>query len=199
MNEIIKIAIADPSVIVRSGIVVTLKRISSMKIHPVEIAAPENLQYSLRMNRPDVLIINPAYLGYFDADKIRDHSPKTKLIALIYSPLEQSLLKQYDETISINDSVKQIHDKLMNVLHRQPEENSQHQPLSQREQEIIICVVKGMTNKEIADQLFLSNHTIITHRRNIAKKLQIHSPAGLTIYAIVNNLVQLEDIQGSIE
>ena len=59
----------------------------------------------------------------------------------------------------------------------------------------MICVVRGMTNKEIADVLFLSIHTVITHRRNIAKKLQIHSPAGLTIYAIVNNLVEISEIK----
>ena len=52
-----------------------------------------------------------------------------------------------------------------------------------------------MTNKEIADALYLSAHTVITHRRNIARKLQIHSPAGLTIYAIVNKLVELQDIK----
>ena len=56
-------------------------------------------------------------------------------------------------------------------------------------------VQKGMTNKEIAESLCLSIHTVITHRRNIARKLQIHSPAGLTIYAIVNKLVELNDIK----
>lgn len=67
--------------------------------------------------------------------------------------------------------------------------------LSAREKEIIACVVKGMTNKETADTLCLSVHTVITHRRNIARKLQIHSPAGLTIYAIVNKLVELSEIK----
>lgn len=63
--------------------------------------------------------------------------------------------------------------------------------LSDREKEVVIGVVQGMTNKEIADKLFIAPNTVITHRRNIAKKLQIHSIAGLTIYAIVNKLVEL--------
>lgn len=67
--------------------------------------------------------------------------------------------------------------------------------LSNREKEIIVCVVKGMTNKQIADTLYISTHTVITHRRNIASKLQIHSAAGLTIYAIVNKLVELSEIK----
>ena len=56
-------------------------------------------------------------------------------------------------------------------------------------------MVKGLTNKEIADKLCLSIHTVITHRRNVSRKLQIHSPAGLTIFAIVNGLVELNDIK----
>ncbi len=70
--------------------------------------------------------------------------------------------------------------------------------LSAREKEIIVCVVKGLTNKQIADELCISAHTVITHRRNIASKLQIHSPAGLTIYAIVNKLVELSEIKETI-
>ncbi len=70
--------------------------------------------------------------------------------------------------------------------------------LSAREKEIIVCVVKGMVNKQIADTLCISTHTVITHRRNIAAKLQIHSAAGLTIYAIVNKLVELSEIKETI-
>ena len=67
--------------------------------------------------------------------------------------------------------------------------------LSDREKDIIICVAKGMNNKEIADYLFLSVHTVTTHRRNISNKLQIHTTAGLIIYAIANKLVNIEEIQ----
>lgn len=67
--------------------------------------------------------------------------------------------------------------------------------LSQREKDIIACVTKGMSNKEIADVLYLSVHTVTTHRRNISNKLQIHTTAGLTIYAISNKLVNIEEIQ----
>ena len=82
----------------------------------------------------------------------------------------------------------------MSLLNIDAETNAK-EPLSQREKEIITGVVKGLTNKEIAEQLYISVHTVITHRRNIARKLEIHSPAGLTIYAIVNKLVDIKDIQ----
>lgn len=61
--------------------------------------------------------------------------------------------------------------------------------VSEREKEIIICLVQGLSNKEIAAKLFISVNTVITHRRNISRKLQIRSLAGLTIYAIANNLI----------
>ena len=67
--------------------------------------------------------------------------------------------------------------------------------LSQREREIITCVVKGLSNKEIAERLFISIHTVMTHRRNIARKLQIHSPTLLTVYAIVNKLVDVSEVK----
>jgi len=66
--------------------------------------------------------------------------------------------------------------------------------LSDREKEVVICVAKGMSNKDIADRLYLSINTVTTHRRNIARKLHIHSSAGLTIYAIVNKLVTLNEV-----
>ena len=67
--------------------------------------------------------------------------------------------------------------------------------LSDRERDVVIALVQGMSNKEIADHLCIATNTVITHRRNIARKLQIHSPAGLTIYAIVNGLVDISAVK----
>lgn len=67
--------------------------------------------------------------------------------------------------------------------------------LSEREKEVIVSLVQGMSNKEIAEHLFISVNTVITHRRNIARKLQIHSSAGLTIYAIINGLVDISSVK----
>ena len=72
--------------------------------------------------------------------------------------------------------------------------NQQTDTLSDREKDTIIALVQGMSNKEIADHLGISVNTVITHRRNIARKLQIHSPAGLTIYAIVNGLIDINAV-----
>lgn len=73
-----------------------------------------------------------------------------------------------------------------------PAAGEETQELSEREKEIVRCVVRGMANKEIATALFISLNTVLTHRKNISRKLNIHSPSGLTIYAIVNGLVDLK-------
>lgn len=67
--------------------------------------------------------------------------------------------------------------------------------LSEREQDVLVQVVQGLSNKEIADVLCISTHTVISHRKNIARKLNIHSTAGLTIYAIVNKLVDINSLE----
>ena len=65
--------------------------------------------------------------------------------------------------------------------------------LGDRKNDIIRCVAKGKSNKEIAEELFISVHTVATHRRNISSKLGIHSAAGLTIFALINNHVDLNE------
>jgi regulator of cell morphogenesis and NO signaling len=71
----------------------------------------------------------------------------------------------------------------------------ENEDLSEREKDIVRSVAKGFSNKEIADEHFISIHTVITHRRNISRKLGIHSSAGLTVYAILNKLVNIEDLR----
>ena len=136
---------------------------------------------------------------YFDVAKFREEisGKRIRLIALVTSFVDASLLGKYDESISIFDDLETLSKKIAGLLNVVSEEEGMdnQDTLSQREKEIVICVVKGMTNKEIAEKLFLSIHTVITHRRNISKKLQIHSAAGLTIYAIVNKLVALSDVK----
>lgn len=75
------------------------------------------------------------------------------------------------------------------------EEAGLQENLSEREKEIVACIVRGMTNKEVAAQLFISVNTVLTHRKNISRKLDIHSVSGLTIYAIVNGIVKLDEVK----
>ena len=75
------------------------------------------------------------------------------------------------------------------------EENNSLPLLSDREKDVLICVAKGMSNKEIAEQLYVSVNTVSTHGRNISSKLDIHTSAGFVIYDLAHKLVLLEDIK----
>ena len=198
-NEVIRIAIAETSVIIRGGLTAALKRLPNVKVQPIELLSIEALHDWVRTQCPAMLIVNPAFGDYFDIGKFREETSgkKIRVIALVTSFVDASLLSKYDESISIFDDLERLSKKISGLLNVPSEEEDleNQDALSQREKEIVICVVKGMTNKEIAEKLFLSIHTVITHRRNISKKLQIHSAAGLTIYAIVNKLVALSDVK----
>lgn len=197
-NETIRIAVAETSVIIRSGLTVALKRLPDLKVQPVEILSVEALQDCLRTQYPDILVVNPTFGDYFDVARFREETAgkNIRLVALASSFIDSALLSKYDDSFSIFDDMETLADKISRLQNIEKEEETDSQEtLSQREKEIVVCVVKGMTNKEIAENLFLSIHTVITHRRNISKKLQIHSAAGLTIYAIVNKLVELGEVK----
>ncbi len=202
LKNIMKIVVAETSVIVRSGLAAVLKRIPNLNAHPIEVSSPEALQNFIHLHTPDIVIVNPTFGGWFDLPsfKTSHNGNSIKYIALVCSVIDNNALKEYDESIAICDDIEMITTKINRLLHTEEEDekDSEQETLSQREKEIITCVVKGMTNKAIADKLYLSIHTVITHRRNIARKLQIHSPAGLTIYAIVNKLVELSDIKDTL-
>ena len=99
-------------------------------------------------------------------------------------------IRRLEQKVKQSDVTKNISDMVFKGSLGQDSE-----ALSDREKDVIIALVQGMSNKEIADHLCISTNTVITHRRNIARKLQIHSPAGLTIYAIVNGLVDISAVK----
>ena len=77
----------------------------------------------------------------------------------------------------------------------QEEEAEEHQELSAREKEILVSVAQGLLNKEIADKHHISINTVITHRKNITRKTGIKTVPGLTVYAILNNLIDINEIE----
>jgi regulator of cell morphogenesis and NO signaling len=99
--------------------------------------------------------------------------------------------QDFSDHCAIEDNI--LRPALMKTLPNTPSqtERQETETLSERERDVLIQLVNGLSNKEIADQLCISVHTVITHRKNITRKLNIHSTAGLTIYAIVNKLITI--------
>lgn len=195
MSTFLKIVLIEPSLILRSGMSYVLRRLTTFDVQVVETGETEQLEELIAEAAPDVLIINPSLT---DEEMLRELQQKSlRLIAFQSALADARLMQRFDAVVSIYDTAEQIKEKLLQ-LHGSEAGGKEHDALSAREREIVVCVVKGMTNKQIAEKLCLSLHTVITHRRNIAGKLQIHSPAGLTIYAIVNKLVELSEIKETI-
>ena len=192
-----KIIIAETAPIILAGISEILKKIRDFHPKLIEIDSRDSLLNTISTDTIDLLIINPSFGGLLHPDDIRKTSlnPDLKIIAIEIGKLNKTTISLYDDHFHITDDIEEIRNKINSVVKIDVEDSSEKDNLSTREKEIISHVVKGFTNQEIAEKLFLSIHTVMTHRRNIARKLQIHSATGLTIYAIVNKIVDLSEIK----
>jgi DNA-binding CsgD family transcriptional regulator len=121
----------------------------------------------------------------------------TKLIAA--SIVDAELYKfDFDELITINDDTETIYTKLEKIITTSKvKPKVSEETLSEREKDVLKEVALGYANKEIADRLFISIHTVISHRKNITEKLGIKSISGLTVYAILNKIIDTSTINAS--
>lgn len=117
-----------------------------------------------------------------------------KTLGITDGSLPREFAAKFFSTALIYDTPDEICSKIIEIL-KPKEDKESGAELSPREKDVIMQIVKGFSNKEIASAMNVSVNTVMTHRRNIATKLKIHSPAGLTIYAIATGLVRIEDIQ----
>lgn len=196
-EEKINIVIAESSPVLSSGFSQCLRRLPGISASIVEVKEPSDLVACLKAGTPDVILVNPSFGGVFNPAALRaDTLPgEFKIVAIEVGKLNNQAAALYDGSISVIDDIDTITEKIRSLCSPSRPQSEEKENLSQREKEIISLVVKGLTNQEIADKLFLSIHTVITHRRNIARKLEIHSATGLTIYAIVNKIVDLSEIK----
>ncbi len=198
MSEKKTVVVIDKSFIVRKGLAVLLNQLPNIK-KIVELEEDALIYNRLSAYNPDIVIINPLLIGALHRKTVREIlavSKKTQILALVYSYVDEQQLNQYDAIIRIDDTKERMEENIKKLQKTESEDTEdESRELSDREKEILIGVVKGMINKEIADYHNISINTVITHRRNIARKLDIHSPAGLTVYAILNKLVSIEDLK----
>lgn len=146
---------------------------------------------------PDVVIVNSQIAGALP-QSIRSAYPNmqnTALEALATTVRDEESMRQYDSVINIFDTLPQILRKLHGAIEQcSANPYAESHDLSERERDVLILVAKGMANKEIAERLNISIHTVMSHRKNITHKTGIRSVAGLTVYALLNNLVDQNDM-----
>lgn len=191
------LAVAETSYIIRKGLVYALSQ-SPIVSKVVELKELEDINYQISILNPDAVLINPMLLGHSHKGDVKQQlnlEKRVAVIALVYNLIDERFYKSYDAVIRINDSESKIEEILSECLNKDVAKENDQEELSDREKDILKSIVKGMSNKEIAEFHKISIHTVITHRRNIGRKLEIHSVSGLTIYAILNKLVDITDIQ----
>lgn len=196
--KISKILIAETSPIISAGLTSLFEDMNQIMVASV-VDNIEDLQDKIIVHNPDILIINPMMLGYTIGNFFKQMSqnyPNINRVALVTSYVDKNILKYFKEIIELNDNKQKVVNKILNLLNNNDEAASQNESvdLSNREVDVLVCVAKGMTNKDISDMLNISVHTVITHRKNIVKKTGIKSVSGLTVYALLNNLVEESEI-----
>lgn len=196
--KINKIVIAEPSPIVAAGMLRFFEDMNQIQVVSV-VDNIDDLNDKMIVHNPDMLIVNPIMLGYTNNSvikQINNVSPDTLCVALVTTFVDKNFLRYFKEIIELSDSKQKVCNKIFNLINNNDESSSQNESvdLSNRETDVLICVAKGMTNKDISDMLNISVHTVITHRKNIVKKTGIKSVSGLTVYALLNNLVEESEI-----
>ncbi|MDE6317885.1 MAG: LuxR C-terminal-related transcriptional regulator [Muribaculaceae bacterium] len=189
----LNIILCTPSTIEFNGLCTVLRNVLRMSVSFRAVETTVLDGGNLLPSNADLLICDPVAVTRASLLAIRRSSPKLKIILLYHTALPQDYVREYDAAISVYDSEATI-EQTVTSLFATRKSSDGASDLTQREKEIIMGVVKGLSNKEIAANINVSVNTVMTHRRNIAAKLQIHSPAGLTVYALMSNLITLDEL-----
>ena len=186
--------IIEPSQIIQEGIKLFLEQNPYFQI----ISCFSDL--SSFENKPvkdgvKIILFNPAIIRFHKPINIRNifaNYPDAYLIAILYQYVNKETLRNFDGVLDIYDEGRKISQKILKIIETAQQKNDQaieNIELSDREKDILIALAQGLTNKEIADKLYISTHTVISHRKNIIRKTGIKTVSGLTLYALFNNLV----------
>jgi DNA-binding NarL/FixJ family response regulator len=189
----INIVIAEASNIVSEGLANLLVKNES-HYYITKVGRLDELIMQCSAENTDIVIINPSLFINKTADfnKLKKTFPGIRWVGLIYSLYDGETISRFDDIIGITDSPAAISKKLSDFDKNCNCLEQSHDDLSDRETEVLIQLVKGLANKEIAGKLNISIHTVISHRKNIVEKTGIKSLSGLTIYAISRKIIPLE-------
>ena len=189
-----KIAIIEPSIIIAEGLCKILQ--SSAEADVVGIY-PTLRDFAERRVARDIEVVIVGSQAVRGGESVRGSVAElgATIVLLATTMVDEEVLRQVDGVINIYDNEAALLRKLRAAIEQvQTNPYSDSHDLSERERDVLILVAKGMANKEIADRLNISIHTVMSHRKNITHKTGIKSVAGLTVYALLNNLLDQNDV-----
>lgn len=198
----IRIAIIEPSQILRTGLEASLSSFAGrFQILWLFSSISHYTSFADEID-PDIIIVNTSLFdpsGVETVKSILSYTEETRIIAFSYTHTSDILSRQFDSVISIYDTPAEIASKIertagsesadTDIRNSKQNGHPDSYDLSDRELEVLVSVAKGFTNKEIAAIHNISVHTVISHRKNIVRKTGIKSVSGLTVYALLNGLI----------
>ncbi len=199
MNSV-TVIIADHLQLTRLGIYSILEKLN----YPLcirEISRPERFRGISLKSSSNILIASASFLAgttHNVCELLEILLQFSCKIIIRDQQIPAGILAASDELIEPNDHERIILRKIDKQISSHQQFHSyagKNNEISYREKEVLRLVAMGLTNKEIAERLFISSHTVITHRKNISAKLGIKTIAGLTVYSVINKLISLDDLQ----
>lgn len=191
MKPNIDTLIVEPSDIIRTGLQSILDEDGSFQfLSPLYDATI--LEERIKTLQPDLLIVNPTVLippVSVQMAALLQAKPNLAIAALIYQYAEPEMTHRFHAVIDIREKRSQIVTILKDEVRRVKDIDDENYELSEREREVLILVAQGFSSKEIADKLNISIHTVNSHRKNITRKTDIKSVAGLAVFATLHNMV----------
>lgn len=192
------ILIAENSCMIRKGLRSILQNLENSEVIQI-IDNKEDVCEIVNKSKPDILIINPDMLPGDCTDLKREFVNGHKLSLILLSDKEnlknEVKADAYINYLDDQDTILDLMQEIINKKTKNSIPNKNADTISSREKNILKHIALGLTNKEIADQLFISIHTVVTHRKNITQKLGIKSVSGLTVYAILHNLISMDEVK----
>ena len=188
-----------PSKIMARGIEGVFHDLGEFKVAGIVSDISSREEAMLKNMSVDAIIVDPAVFAHSSHGNVKHFISEYTDAPVVAFPsmlMDDESARQYDAVLNLYDSPAEIIHKLRTAVSA-PKDNASADgsELSSREKDILICVAKGLINKEIADLYNISIHTVITHRRNITRKTGIKTVAGLTVYALLNNLIDPSSVE----
>lgn len=198
MKKRYKVVIIEPAPVIVTGLRELVASDSEYEVAFVFSSLSECIG-KLAHIAPDVVLVSPSVFEYNKrvSPQLYLSTPDSTAIVAIHSCyLDPDSLKQYDAVVELFDSAVSIKQKIRRAIDSKTsdDESVDNYNLSDRETEILVSVAKGLSNKEIAHKHNISVNTVISHRKNITRKTGIKTVSGLTVYAMLNNLITQNDI-----
>lgn len=199
MNEVVKILVIEKSYIIREGLKALLSQMGLAFRMDEADCIKDSFQKLLEKYEPQVVIANQLQLSEkWHGNRNSSVFTGLIIIGIVHSFPDENQTSHFDFTLNVMNSKSALTNDFQDIFIKigLVSEENDSETISEREADVLRLVALGLTNNEIAERLFISVHTVMTHRKNITRKLGIKTVSGLTVYAILNKLVESGELKG---